>query len=401
MISKLLGSINCDALCARATALRDGLCCALTLPSAEKAYANSDIVGGRNYHATITFDDGKIWLARFRLPNHNAPATEEGNFDRRSEFTTYRFLATTSIPVPEVHDYADDGDVSNAVGAGYILLEKLPGKPMTWYAATEEQKETFSRQLADIYIELDRHPFEKLGRLQPGLNADSIEIGPAFFNYDPAGKASPCGPFEQSSDYYRILVDRGLNLMKTREIATSTPVDLYLVYQALLDHLPPQSENSSPFFLRHMDTRDVNFLVDEEYTITGVIDWELAILAPKSSAFQSPLLMFNPGHIVEKGLLTPSEEESRFCRILSEEKGRGDLSALTAQKLHFGFEQCTDIVPSDCFFVETVGSWWKAMTGTETFDWESWRKEALENTVMGVWSEGWTNCCCSLETRRQ
>ena len=113
---KLLETIDCDALLARAKALRNGLGCKINLPSAKEAFQNPEIVGGRNYHASITFEDGKIWLARFKLPNHTDVPLEEKNFDRRSEFATYRFLEGTLVPAPEAYEYADDGDASNAVG---------------------------------------------------------------------------------------------------------------------------------------------------------------------------------------------------------------------------------------------------------------------------------------------
>ncbi|KAI9742796.1 MAG: hypothetical protein M1818_003525 [Claussenomyces sp. TS43310] len=143
MISKLLQTVNRDALCTCAEALRDRIKCTLNLPTADKAYFNSDILGGCNYHGLIVFDNRKTWLARFRLPNHNEPPLHERSFDRRSEFATYRVLAKTAVPVPAVYDVADDGDSMNPVGAGYILLEKLLGKPLAWYKANQAQKEPF------------------------------------------------------------------------------------------------------------------------------------------------------------------------------------------------------------------------------------------------------------------
>ncbi|KAI0159979.1 hypothetical protein GGR52DRAFT_172097 [Hypoxylon sp. FL1284] len=145
VISKLLATINCDALRARAETLHNGVKCTVNLPPPDQAYFNSEVHGGRNYHGSIVFADGKTWLARFRLPNHNEPPLQERNFDRRSEFATYRLLAETAIPVPKVYDCADDEDPMNLVGAGYILLEKLAGKPLEWYQVSEVQKVKFSR----------------------------------------------------------------------------------------------------------------------------------------------------------------------------------------------------------------------------------------------------------------
>ncbi|EHL02415.1 hypothetical protein M7I_1490 [Glarea lozoyensis 74030] len=138
VISTLLETINCDALRMRAETLRDGVKCTVNLPSADQAYFNFNIVGGRNYHGSIVFEDGKT-----------------------CEFATYRFLAGTGVLVSEVYDCADDEDPMNIVGAGYILLEKLPGKPLEWYKASEAQKEKFAGQLADIYTKLEQHPLDK------------------------------------------------------------------------------------------------------------------------------------------------------------------------------------------------------------------------------------------------
>ncbi|KAF4634554.1 hypothetical protein G7Y89_g3551 [Cudoniella acicularis] len=244
----------------------------------------------------------------FALPNHNEPPPQERNFDRRSEFATYRFLARTAVPVPEVYDCADDDDPTNLIGAGYILLEKLEGKPLAWHEASEQR----------------------------------------------------------------------IQLIKTGEIASSAPLDQYLVYMSLLDSLPPNE--SGPFFLRHVDSRDANFLVDDDYNITGIIDWELAIVTSKGSAFQSPLLLYNLGELYHKGLSTPSEDEKRLSKILREEKGAVGLSVLAEQKLHFRVDQVIETDPWDRQnFMRLFGGWWKVTNGVETFDWDTWYKQALDS----------------------
>ncbi|KAI0491206.1 hypothetical protein F4859DRAFT_508994 [Xylaria cf. heliscus] len=301
VISGLLATINCDALCARAETLRDGIKYSINLPSADQAYFNFDVLGGCNYHGSIVFDDGKTWLARFRLSNHNEPPLQERNIDRHSEFATYRFLARTAVPVPGVYDCADDDDPMNLVGAGYILLEKLVGKPLAWHEAIEAWKEKFSRQLPEIYANLEQHPLNGLGRLQ--ISSMGLpEAGLGFFDYDSNGNLIP-----------------------------------------LLDSLPPNE--SGPFFLRHVDSRDANFLVDDNYNITGIINWELAISTSKGPAFQSPLLRYNLGEFYHEGLSTPGEDEKRFSNILREEKGAIELSALAEKKLHFRLDQVIEADP--------------------------------------------------------
>lgn len=359
----------------RAETLRNGVKCTVHLPSPDQAYFNSEVHGGCNYHGSIAFDDGKTWLARFRLPNHNAPPLQERNFDRRSEFATYRFLAETAIPVPEVYDCADDEDPMNPVGAGYILLEKLEGKPLEWDEAKRGAKRKVLRQLADIYASLEQHPLDRLGRLQ--LSSTGLpEVGPAFFDYDSDGTLIPFGPFSHSNQYYEALIQQKIQLVKSGQAATSAPLDQYLVCMSLLNSLPP--DESGPFFLRHVDSRDANFLVND-FNITGIIDWELAISTSKGSAFQSPLLLYDLGELYGEGLSTPSEEEKRFSKILREEKGAVELSALAEKKLHFRVEQVIEADPWEREQFESLFSgWWKATNGVETFDWDTWYKKALD-----------------------
>ncbi|KAI0508947.1 hypothetical protein F5B22DRAFT_638336 [Xylaria bambusicola] len=310
VISRLLANINCDALRWRAKALRDGINCTVNLPPPDQAYFNTDVLGGYNCHGSLLF----------RLPNHNEPPLQERNFDRRSEFATSHFLAESAVPVPEVYDCADDNDPMNPVSAGYILLKKLASKLLA------------SGQLASISINLEKHPLNAFGRLQ--LSSMGLpEVSPAFFDYDSNENLIPFGPFSQPNDYYRALVQRKIQLIGTVETANSAPLDQYLVYKSLLDTLPPNE--SGPFPIRHVDSRNANFLVDGDYNITGIIDWELTVCPSKGSAFQSPLLMYNLGGLYNEGLI----------------------------------DQVIETDPWDREMFESVFSgWWKATPGADRFD---------------------------------
>lgn len=382
MILSLLNNIDGNALQARAEALR-GIACNVILPTSSMAYRNSSIVGGCNYHGSIVFEDGVIWLARFRLPNHNSPPVEERNFDRRSEYATYSFLKKALVPVPEVFEVADDNDPNNPVGSGYILLEKFPGNPMDWDAANDLQKDKVCQQLADIYTKIKKQPLDRLGRLQPSSsNPTSIEVGPAFFTYDQNGNATAIGPFKTSNEYYTAIINHRLNLVKTREIAPSAPTDQYLVFKTLLDNLP--NNDDGPFYLRHTDSRDANFLVDEDFNITGVIDWELATVVPKASAFQSPLFMYDLTELYDEGLSTPSVEEARFGKVLRE-KGEDELAGFAVQKMFFRLDQCVDTDPLvRDQFEELFAGWWMGVKGVGGFDWEDWRKDSLGKYGDGI-----------------
>jgi len=49
---------------------------------------------------------------------------------------------------------------------------------------------------------------------------------------------------------------------------------------------------NGPFFLKHTDDKGEHILVDDEYNITGIIDWVFASTACKAYAFSSPCMMW-------------------------------------------------------------------------------------------------------------
>ncbi|CEJ95017.1 hypothetical protein VHEMI10520 [[Torrubiella] hemipterigena] len=185
------------------------------------------------------------------------------------------------------------------------------------------------------------------------------------------------------------LIEHQVGLIRTGEIAPSAPIDQYLVYKSLLDNLPRKDDGS--YFLRHIDSRDASFLVDSEYNITGIIDWELAIVTAKEAAFQSRLLLYNLGELYNEGISTLSEDEKRFSKILQEETQSGELSALAAQKLHFRIDQVIETSPEDREnFTKVFSGWWKAATGEETFDWDIWYQNALKKYGNGGFTHSLT-----------
>jgi hypothetical protein len=64
---------------------------------------------------------------------------------------------------------------------------------------------------------------------------------------------------------------------------------------------------------------------------------------------------------------------------LREEKGAVELSELAEQKLHFRVDQVIETDPWDRQnFVRLFSGWWKVTNGVETFDWDTWYKQALD-----------------------
>lgn len=250
-----------------------------------------------------------------------------------SEIATLQFLAETKVPVPRVYAY-ELSSPDNAVGVSYILMEKLPGKPLDWDDATEQQRTRVMEQLADLYLELEKHPIPLTGSLVPSSNPSmtnrgSIQVGPfaqapCFVTPDRA-----LGPFNTLAETYTALVQQQQDMLANREVG-SLAVDSHLAFLWRLEALPElvaeSTSRTGPFYLKHYDDKGDHILVDDEYNITGVIDWEFASVEAKELAFSSPCMMWPVGEFYD-GSKVLSDEETKFAAIF-EWRGRADIAAL-------------------------------------------------------------------------
>jgi len=134
--------------------------------------------------------------------------------------------------------------------------------------------------MRDIYLQLELVLQRSIGRPFPKTTEDGVSIvGPAVFDYDSTGSLIRYGPFSTSEERYEECIHQRKKLITTGEVATTAPDDARLVNRYLLDAVPDVVNplySSGPFYLLHPDSRDCNYLVDDNFTITGVIDWETA-----------------------------------------------------------------------------------------------------------------------------
>lgn len=91
--------------------------------------------GGFNRVFEITMNDNTRVLARVPYPS-----TLPKGLAVASEAATLSLLRSHGIPVPKVLGYSATSE--NPVGAEYIIMEKLPGKPIgdAWYYLSEDER---------------------------------------------------------------------------------------------------------------------------------------------------------------------------------------------------------------------------------------------------------------------
>lgn len=366
------------------------------------------MMGAQNCHANIVFADGVVWIARFRLSSAISPPTAVRDYILQSEAITMRFLESqTEIPCPRIYDWACQSDPKNTVGVGYVLMEKLKGKPLDWQAASPSQRDKIVRQLADIMLEIDKHPFDKLGSL---INASAIakeETTPKIAGnesetqvywlakhstFKSGESEKPLGPFHSSQSAFRAHVEAYLRMIAGGEIGTvENAVDVFLAHRYRLDIIDRIWESNAAlveerFFLKHADDKGDHILVDDDFNIVGIIDWEWCSTASKEEAFSSPCMMW-PVAAFYNGSNELTEEEVLLARIFTE-KGRDDLSRCVlngrkVQRLQFAFGPVAASHEDRMTFASLFMGLKRGFTdqpdvkgeklGTEEREWEAWK----------------------------
>lgn len=366
----------------------ENIACTVATPNTNQETLSS-FMGNVNYHVELLFNDGICWIARLKRQNASTPPAAVRDYMIRSEASTYGFLARTNVPAPRVFEVMVGSD--NPVGSGYILMEKVAGIPLSETSPTSEQMRKVLTQLADVYVELKKYPFSVIGSLdQFGENhigplasellADLHEAGPSFL-----------GRFKTAADYYKGMVTRILDLISTGELYPLWSVDTFLIHRFLLDLVPILAEaddHNGQFFLRHPDSKGDQILVDADFNINGIIDWEWAYTAPRFEAFTSPMALWDVSAFFD-GDNELSEHERLFSELLDAasasrgEVGGGDSLGRYVRDgrrwQRFCFCAGYELYDWDWEnYVGLFGGLRKAFGVDADLRWEEWRAKALE-----------------------
>lgn len=334
-----MAKINVKALQLAASKAREGIPCWIpAFASYVDPVARLEIIsskcGGQNCHADIEFADGVTWIARIRLDDPLLPPPSIQAHVFLSEVATLKFLACTQVPAPHVYGY-ELKSPKNAVGTSYVLMEKLAGKPLDWNRANAEQRAWVMEQLANVYLELEKHPIPLTGsllQLSGVAELNQVQVGsfaqlPCFETPEQG-----LGPFETLEAAYTAIIRQQMRTLANHEV-NSLPVDNYLAFLWRLSVLPELTAKSAsrvgPFYLKHYDDKGDHIMIDEDYNITGLIDWEFASAEAKELAFSAPCMMWPVGKFYD-GDNSLAEDEVRFATIF-EQRGRGDLGKIVLE----------------------------------------------------------------------
>ena len=197
----------------------------------------------------------------------------------------------TKIPVPEI--FGHDLNPANEVGAPYILMSYIHGTSAAELSelrdcepevfGTPEQDARFRRQMASIHVQLGRLTFDQIGSLRE--NHDSP--GHFFIGSEiETGK----GPWDTTAQYYSAIALHRLQVAEhdaEPEVRNRESFNLPHRFCDLITLF--QSSRYGPYGLANRDFGAHNVLVDDEFRIVGLIDFDGVIAAPIELVVQMPL----------------------------------------------------------------------------------------------------------------
>ncbi|KAI3336838.1 hypothetical protein HD806DRAFT_19503 [Xylariaceae sp. AK1471] len=246
----------------------------------------------------IEFEDGVRWVARLRMPplkkmdDERAPELlSKSELNIKSEHTAMALVQEkTNIPIPEV--YATETRWDCEVQAPFMLMDCLPGNVgMDLDMKIPPRfKSSFFRKLACIHVELSTVQLPKIGIIV-SRNEDGT--------YQQGSIPGLGGPFDTATKFFQAWASKtefGLPIDRLREASGPYADEIIPSVASFPEAIRRFSSRISvrdhgPFPLCHGDFGHNNMIVDDEYHVLGVIDWESAFAGPWEVFADFPLTL--------------------------------------------------------------------------------------------------------------
>lgn len=240
-------------------------------------------MGCANYHGWLKFDNGELWIVRIPRTGFSDVPPELVEYLVESEYATLKFLEPTKVPAPKVFAYGLASDPSNRVGVSYIMMQALSGTPFRAHGISSEQKQAVIQQVADILIEISKKPLPLIGSLV--MKNDHLDVSAVASNRFVA--LDTYGPFQSMLDYISSIIEQYMDLIADGQLYPEYPLEAFVFYFFLRENNDTLVASDIPgqFFLKHVDDKGDHLLVDEDFNITGIIDWQFARTVPAAEAF--------------------------------------------------------------------------------------------------------------------
>ncbi|KIM35910.1 hypothetical protein M413DRAFT_32142 [Hebeloma cylindrosporum] len=234
----------------------------------------------------ITFNNGDEWVAR--VPRLRWSPMLERRL--RSDMLAYELISKgTSMAIPKIFAFSPVTD--NPLGQPYTLMSRMKGKQISslWFDKswfTEERRLNFFRSLAENMAQLRQFSFPLIGSFESNDADGGLRVGPLLPSWldllsQPNRRTWDLrGPFSSVHELLSFEISRQMCIC---------PKPLLQLYQGVLrlfaGFLPDPSLNQAPFVLEMPDFSYQNILVEDDGTVTGLLDWDELDTVPRQAGY--------------------------------------------------------------------------------------------------------------------
>ncbi|KAF2745051.1 hypothetical protein M011DRAFT_495809 [Sporormia fimetaria CBS 119925] len=245
----------------------------------------------------MTMDDGQEVVAKVPNPNAGIP-----HFTTASEVATINFARKVlDTPAPQVYAWNSHAK-SHAVGAEFIVIEKVKGVPLSkvWEGMTMPQRfqvllamiQLHKRWLAGSFSHYGSLHYSQDVQSPPGghyvkdgevVKDSEFTIGPStgrdWVDGGRSALAIDRGPWTSLVQYLQAVSTRETKAIRSLQ---EKKLDALSSYLQILDTLIPKDLAITNPYLWHNDLHGDNLYVDpEDYgKVTGIIDWQSCHVSP-------------------------------------------------------------------------------------------------------------------------
>ncbi|KAL2255107.1 hypothetical protein VTK26DRAFT_4102 [Humicola hyalothermophila] len=283
--------------------------------------------------------------ARLRDPEVDA----KGDREMLNEYATLKFLETTTVPAPRVYGIGLRTRGSRGAGArGWgkrsrrtrrsdtRRLGSWANSPTSWPSWPGTRSRLPGRYGVSHRQYRTPAAAEKAGGgSRPDAAGPGSVISVTAQLSDRLHVLDPAGPFRTAVDYYTAHAEQYLKLIADGQLHCFYPIDAYLLYRFLKDDVwqlvqpldGEEEEEEERFYLKHNNDWGTHVLIDDDYNLTGIIDWQLARVVPRREAFGPSFVTF------EIDSMNPAPKSSLSARDLMlaealDKRGSSDLARL-------------------------------------------------------------------------
>lgn len=236
--------------------------------------------------------------------------------------------ALLDLPIPTVVSY--DPTSNNAVGKPYMIQSRLPGKNlaalMTEKTLSLEQLKSIAKQVIELVPTIAAVEGPGGAISLDALSSDStrLHVESLHLQHEKLGDKSFKLP-EEPQDTFEHLFEQCRRWSEYhRKNSYFTFGEIWCNFGRIVQSLDERGFLEGPCVLAHRDLMAYNLLAeirsDTEVEITGVIDWDSALIVPEFVAYRAPFWLWTEDHIesaiADDEITVNISPRSETCKIL-------------------------------------------------------------------------------------